>query len=419
VLPRAHRNPQIRGFRAPEGREPRAARPSPLPTACRRLRHRHDLSCSLGSRALLHMTMNRRAFLRSSALAAGAAATMRVPGFRRLANAQPLPPPFSHGVASGDPLPDGMIIWTRVTPTAEALPGSGAGPAVDVGWVVATDPGLRTVVQRGTARTDASRDHTVKVDVRGLAPATRYYYGFALGEQRSVTGAAKTAPAVGASVANLRFGLASCSNFEGGHFAGYRGMADRADLDFVLHVGDYIYEYEVGYYGAGPDIGREHKPRARHRHPRRLPAALRVLPGGPRPPRRARGTSVRAHVGRPRGRQRQLGGGGGEPRPGDPGLLLRAVRQREPGVPRVAAGPRAPRGPPAAVPAAGVRRPRHAAHDRQPHLPQRADLAADLPGDDPAVDDPERTMLGREQKEWFKAGWPARPRPGSSSGTRR
>jgi alkaline phosphatase D len=206
------------------------------------------------------MTMNRRAFLRSSALAAGAAAAMRVPGFRRLANAQPLPPPFSHGVASGDPLPDGMIIWTRVTPTAEALPGSGAGPAVDVGWVVATDPGLRTVVQRGTARTDASRDHTVKVDVRGLAPATRYYYGFALGEQRSVTGAAKTAPAVGASVANLRFGLASCSNFEGGHFAGYRGLADRADLDFVLHVGDYIYEYEVGYYGAGPDIGREHRP---------------------------------------------------------------------------------------------------------------------------------------------------------------
>jgi alkaline phosphatase D len=207
--------------------------------------------------------MDRRTFLRSAAVTAGAVAALRAPWSRELvaAASQPLPPPFAHGVASGDPLPDGIILWTRVTPTADAQPGSGRGPAVDVDWVVATDPALRDVVRRGTVRTDSGRDHTVKLDVRGLRPATRYFYAFSLGTERSIVGAAVTAPAAGMATRGLRFALASCSNFEGGHFAAYRGIAERTDLDFVLHVGDYIYEYEVGYYGAGPDIGREHKPR--------------------------------------------------------------------------------------------------------------------------------------------------------------
>jgi alkaline phosphatase D len=206
------------------------------------------------------MTLDRRTFLQSSAVAAGALAVARAPGARRLASAAPLPAPFVYGVASGDPLPDGVILWTRVTPTDEAQPGSGRGPAVTVGWVVARDPGLRDVVRSGTVRTSADRDHTVKVDVRGLAPATRYFYAFTLGGDTSPVGATKTAPAVGAAVDELRFGLASCSNFEGGFFAAYRGLAARTDLDFVLHVGDYLYEYEVGRYGAGPEIGRAHKP---------------------------------------------------------------------------------------------------------------------------------------------------------------
>jgi alkaline phosphatase D len=205
------------------------------------------------------MALSRRTFLKGTAAAAGAAAALRLPGGRRLATAAPLPPPFVHGVASGDPLPDGVILWTRVTPSADATPGSGRGPALDVRWVVATDPGLRDVVREGTVRTDALRDHTVKVDVRGLQPRTRYFYAFSTGSARSIVGSTRTAPARG-TAADLRFALASCSNFEGGHFAGYRGIAERTDLDFVLHVGDYIYEYEVGYYGAGPDIGREHEP---------------------------------------------------------------------------------------------------------------------------------------------------------------
>jgi alkaline phosphatase D len=129
-----------------------------------------------------------------------------------------------------------------------------------VRWVVATDPDLRGVVRTGTVRTGAHRDHTVKVDVAGLDPATTYHYGFEVAGQRSPVGRTRTAPAPGDTPADLRFALASCSNLEGGFFAGYRAIAERDDLDLVLHVGDYIYEYRTGYYGAGPQIGRHHRP---------------------------------------------------------------------------------------------------------------------------------------------------------------
>lgn len=203
--------------------------------------------------------LDRRTFLRLSAVGAGAAAAWPLLGGAGAA-AEPLPGPFAHGVASGDPLPDAVLLWTRVTPSDEARPGSGRGPAVTVRWVVATDPQLRDVVRRGTVRTGPERDHTVKVDVDGLAPATTYHYAFELRGERSPVGRTRTAPPEDGSPADLRFALASCSNFEGGHFAGYRGIAERDDLDFVLHVGDYIYEYGVGYYGAGPEIGRTHVP---------------------------------------------------------------------------------------------------------------------------------------------------------------
>ncbi|CAN5450801.1 hypothetical protein BH23ACT9_BH23ACT9_20580 [soil metagenome] len=202
--------------------------------------------------------MDRRLFLKGSAVVAGLTAAPWSAAVR-MANAQPLPAPFVHGVASGDPLPDGVILWTRVTPTAQSLPGSATGPDVDVDWIVALDPGLTAPVRRGTVRTGPDRDHTVKIDVDGLDPATPYFYGFILDGQRSPVGRTRTAPAAGA-MRDLRFALASCSNFEGGFFAGYRGIAARDDLDFVLHVGDYIYEYGVGEYGAGPEIDRVHRP---------------------------------------------------------------------------------------------------------------------------------------------------------------
>ncbi|HEU5035522.1 MAG TPA: alkaline phosphatase D family protein [Nocardioides sp.] len=158
---------------------------------------------------------------------------------------------FRHGVASGDPLPDAVLIWTRVTPTAVSTPGSGRGPTVDVHWEIATDPRFRRVVRRGTFGTGPSRDHTVKVDVRGLAPETWYYYRFRCAGVTSRTGRTRTAPARDANPDHLRFGVVSCANWQAGWFAAYRGLAGRDDLHAVVHLGDYLYEYGPGEYGYG------------------------------------------------------------------------------------------------------------------------------------------------------------------------
>ncbi|RAY16608.1 alkaline phosphatase [Actinomadura craniellae] len=168
--------------------------------------------------------------------------------------------PFRHGVASGDPLPGSVILWTRVTPTEDALPGSGTGPAVDVRWQVARDAAFTEVAASGTVRTGPDRDHTVKVDVRGLHPGTAYHYRFLAGDVASPTGRTRTAPAPGADVSALRFGVVSCSNWEAGHFAAYRHLAARADLFGVIHLGDYLYEYGSGEFDAGGTVVRAHTP---------------------------------------------------------------------------------------------------------------------------------------------------------------
>lgn len=149
---------------------------------------------------------------------------------------------FAHGVASGDPKPRRVVLWTRVTPTKAATPGSGKGPKVTVTWQVATDARFTNVVRSGTQSTSARRDHTVKVDATGLKPGRWYYYRFALGDVTSPVGRTRTAPRKQASVQRLRMGVVSCSHYEEGYFAAYRHLADRDDLDAVLHLGDYIYE---------------------------------------------------------------------------------------------------------------------------------------------------------------------------------
>ncbi|MFE1296229.1 alkaline phosphatase D family protein [Streptomyces sp. NPDC058731] len=169
-------------------------------------------------------------------------------------------PAFLHGVASGDPLPDGILLWTRVTPVPEAIPGSGTGPDTEVAWVVATDRALTDVVARGTVLATAASDHTVKADVRGLRPATDYYFRFSAGGTDSPVARTRTAPAADAPVAGLRFGVVSCANWEAGHFAAYRHLAARSDLDAWLHLGDYIYEYGSGEYAARGTVVRPHAP---------------------------------------------------------------------------------------------------------------------------------------------------------------
>ena len=162
---------------------------------------------------------------------------------------------FNHGVASGDPLADRVILWTRVTPTGE-LPRN--VDSVSVNLVMARDPELRDVVHRYEAVTTAERDFCVKVDADGLAPDTWYYYQFSVGNVRSQVGRTRTFPAAGTAAERSRFAVVSCSNFAYGLFSVYRAVAHQSDLDFVLHLGDYVYEYGAGEYGAFP--GRDPEP---------------------------------------------------------------------------------------------------------------------------------------------------------------
>ncbi|MFE8017975.1 alkaline phosphatase D family protein [Streptomyces antibioticus] len=169
-------------------------------------------------------------------------------------------PVFQHGLASGDPLPDGVLLWTRVTPTAEATPGSGAGPDTRVEWVVALDKGLTNIVAKGSLTATAASDHTVKADVRGLAPATDYWFRFSANGSDSPVARTRTAPAPDAAVPGLRFGVVSCASWEAGYFSPYRHLAARGDLDAWLHLGDYIYEYGTGEYGARGTVVRPTSP---------------------------------------------------------------------------------------------------------------------------------------------------------------
>ncbi len=161
---------------------------------------------------------------------------------------EPGPPDlFQHGVASGDPLSDGVVLWTRVTP-ARPEP-------VEVFWEMARDRGFRARVAAGWALAVPERDGTVKVDVRGLDPAATYFYRFRALGRRSRVGRTRTAPE--AAVRRVRFAVAACSNYGAGYFHGYRGIADVDGLDAVLHLGDYIYESGGGIPGRLHDPARE------------------------------------------------------------------------------------------------------------------------------------------------------------------
>ncbi|MBE2247104.1 MAG: alkaline phosphatase D family protein [Candidatus Competibacteraceae bacterium] len=154
--------------------------------------------------------------------------------------------PFYHGVASGDPLFDRVIIWTRLTPDSNFT------ALHDVEWRVATDTGMSQVVQQGIYTTGMAQDFTVKVDVTGLQPNTWYYYEFTNQNRHSIRGRTKTAPQNMKD--SLRFGVVSCANYESGYFNAYKVMLNRNDLDAVVHLGDYIYEYETGGYALNSSV---------------------------------------------------------------------------------------------------------------------------------------------------------------------
>jgi alkaline phosphatase D len=148
--------------------------------------------------------------------------------------------PFYHGVASGDPTPNSVIIWTRITTD---IAGSITG-----NWKMATDTNMLNVIQQGTFATDSSKDYTVKIDVTGLNPNTWYFYEFEHENKYSLRGRTKTAPVGG--VEQLRFAFVSCSNYPAGYFNAYNRIWERNDVDAVLHLGDFIYEYGGTEYGS-------------------------------------------------------------------------------------------------------------------------------------------------------------------------
>lgn len=161
-------------------------------------------------------------------------------------------PTFAHGVASGDPDTNSVVIWTRI---------SGSKDPVAVDWYLATDADMLNVVSHGQFTTSAERDYTVKQVVNGLQPGAIYFYQFGAGETHSPVGRTKTLP-VG-HLERLVLAVASCSNYAFGYFNAYEVIANDEQVDFVVHLGDYIYEHRArGGYGGetGRRIGRTHKP---------------------------------------------------------------------------------------------------------------------------------------------------------------
>ncbi len=149
--------------------------------------------------------------------------------------------PFSLGVASGDPLPDGFVLWTRLAPKPLETGGGMTDPLVEVSWQVAEDEGMKRVVARGVATADASWGHSVHVEVDGLKADRWYWYQFKAGSEVSAVARSRTTPAVDAMVDRLKFAVASCQKYQIGYYTAFDHMA-REDIDLVVHLGDYIYE---------------------------------------------------------------------------------------------------------------------------------------------------------------------------------
>lgn len=158
--------------------------------------------------------------------------------------------PFAHGVASGDPLADRVVLWTRIT-VPDVRGWDVADPqgldAVDVDWIVASDPALRSVVARGQVTTTRAVDWTVKVDPAGLPSATTLWYAFAALGRTSPVGRTRTAPAPGDGVAELRFVNLACTSWWSTTQNAYARIAERNDVDLLLHAGDHVYEFVDDY----------------------------------------------------------------------------------------------------------------------------------------------------------------------------
>jgi alkaline phosphatase D len=215
-----------------------------------------DETRSIGLTGSWDTRISRRTLLRT-----GGTAAVSLVWLSRAATARAHPPyipeVFSLGVASGDPTPDGIVLWTRLCPD----PLNGGGLDEDpygVRYEVAADPDFHTIVQRGTVNAVPEEALSVHAEVTGLAPATWYWYRFAWGRVESRIGRTRTAPPYGSSPDRIRFAFVSCQNYSQGYFPAYADLARQEDIELVVHLGDYIYEGN----GVGPIAIRPHVPRA-------------------------------------------------------------------------------------------------------------------------------------------------------------
>lgn len=200
------------------------------------------------------LDLSRRGLLRGAGAMAALAALAGGPG-RALGQPVFRAYPFTLGVASGEPAPDGFVIWTRLAPEPLAPDGGMARAAIPVAWEVAEDARFTRIAAAGTALARPELGHAVHVEVSGLAPGRPWFYRFRAGQEVSATGRSRTAPAPGSAPARLRFVTAGCQHYEHGHFTAWRHIAAEPELDFVFHYGDYIYEYRgrvPGQPGWGP-----------------------------------------------------------------------------------------------------------------------------------------------------------------------
>jgi alkaline phosphatase D len=207
------------------------------------------------------MDITRRTLITSSL---GAGLVVALPGTAvadpRNAEASLPTDPFTLGVASGDPWPDGFVLWTRLALNPLAEDGLGGMPSrvVAVAWEVAEDPAMRNVVQRGVEQALPESAHSVHAELRGLKPGREYFYRFRAGRHISPVGRTLTSPAWYETPSALAMSFASCAQYEHGFFTAYRRLAeDQPDL--VLHLGDYQYEYKKGSYVTGGGNVRDHE----------------------------------------------------------------------------------------------------------------------------------------------------------------
>ncbi|MBD2019975.1 alkaline phosphatase [Leptolyngbya sp. FACHB-36] len=200
---------------------------------------------------LFSRRINRRQLLAGAGAMTGLAIATQFPGRRVIAEPTFSNYPFSLGVASGDPLANSVVLWTRLAP--DPLNGGGM-PAINVPirWQVATDPAMKRVVASGTEYALPELAHSVRVIPRGLKPDRWYWYQFRAGDAVSPVGRTRTAPAAGSNLNKLTFASVSCNHYEQGLFTAYKYLAEE-ELDLVVHLGDYIYEG-----GSNPNAVRQH-----------------------------------------------------------------------------------------------------------------------------------------------------------------